>query len=160
VEPNVASSVLADSVTLLSDNWSDDNSFANPYDSTQRQRPTNNYYRVAVVGGKNPAFPLPTAFTPNNADFGTDGGAHNFLRLLEGEPGGGSTVHYMGSIATFFYSRQATGVFKSVGDVYGVPTRDFIFDLDFLDPTKLPPLTPVFRDINTIGFWQDTRPGK
>jgi hypothetical protein len=163
VEPNVATSVLADAVTLLSDNWSDDNSFTNPYNASSRTRPADNYYRVAVLGGKNMPFPLPTVFTPNNADFGTDGGAHNFLRMLEGEVGGGtpqSTVHYMGSIATFFYSRQATGVFKSSGDVYGVPVRDFTFDLDFLDPAKLPPLTPVFRDLNTIGFWQDTRPGK
>ena len=36
-------------------------------------------------------------------DFGTDGGVHNFLRMLEQ----GGNVHYRGSIATFFYSRQA-----------------------------------------------------
>jgi hypothetical protein len=162
VEPNVATSILADAVTLLSDNWNDDNSFNNPYATnvaSGRVRPLNSYYRIAILGGKNMPFPAP-AFTPGNADFGTDGGAHNFLRMLEGEPAGGSTVHYLGSIATFFYSRQGTGVYKSVGDIYGVPTRDFAFDIDFLDPTKLPPLTPVFRDLNTIGFWQDTRPGK
>jgi Tfp pilus assembly protein PilX len=158
-DPHAATSVLADSVTLLSNLWSDDTSFSSPYTSGARLRPADSYYRIAIVGGKNPAFPLPTAFTPGNADFGTDGGAHNFLRMLEGEPGG-STVHYLGSIATFFFSRQATGVFKSAGNIYGVPTRDFAFDIDFLDPAKLPPLTPVFRDLNTIGFFQELRPGK
>jgi Tfp pilus assembly protein PilX len=158
-DPHAATSVLADAVTLLSSSWTDDASFSSPYNSGGRLRPADSYYRIAIVGGKNPAFPLPTAFTPANADFGTDGGAHNFLRMLEGEPGG-STLHYLGSIATFFYSRQATGVFKSSGNVYGVPTRDFAFDIDFLDPAKLPPLTPVFRDLNTIGFFQELRPGK
>jgi Tfp pilus assembly protein PilX len=157
-DPHAATSVLADAVTLLSNNWNDDTSFANPYNSGARQRPADNYYRIAIVGGKNPAFLLP-AFA-GAADFGTDGGAHNFLRMLESNPGGGSTVHYLGSIATFFFSRQATGVYKSSSSVYGVPTRDFVFDIDFLDPAKLPPLTPVFRDLNTIGFFQELRPGK
>jgi hypothetical protein len=80
--------------------------------------------------------------------------------MLENNPGGGSTVHYLGSIATFFFSRQGTGVYKSSGNIYGVPTRDFKFDLAFLDPSKLPPLTPVFRDLNTIGFFQELRPGR
>jgi Tfp pilus assembly protein PilX len=159
-DPHAATSVLSDAVTLLSSNWNDDTSFANPYNSAARQRPANTYYRIAIVGGKNPAFTLPTAFTPGAADFGTDGGAHNFLRMLEDNPGGGSTVNYLGSIATFFFSRQATGVYKSSGSVYGVPTRNFVFDIDFLDPAKLPPLTPVFRDLNTIGFFQELRPGK
>jgi hypothetical protein len=160
VAPNAAASVLADSVTLLSTLWTDNNSFANPYNSGARLRPADSYYRVAILGGKNPAFPLPTAFAPGAADFGTDGGAHNFLRMLESNAGGGSTVHYLGSIATFFFSRQGTGLYKSTGNIYGVPTRDFQFDIAFLDPAKLPPLTPVFRDLNTIGFFQELRPGR
>ncbi len=158
-DPHAATSVLADAVTLLSANWGFDVSFANPYNSAARNRPTDSYYRLAILGGKNPAFPLPTAFAPAAADFGSDGGAHNFLRMLENN-GAGSTVHYQGSIATFFFSRQGTGVYKYTLNIYAAPTRDFTFDLDFLDPAKLPPLTPVFRDINTIGFFQELRPGK
>ena len=89
-------------------------------------------------------------------DFGTDGGAHNFLRMLEQ----GGTVNYVGSIATFFYNRQATGTFKCCTTVYGAPTRNFAFDTDFLDPTKLPPLTPVFRDLDTLGFSQVIQAGQ
>jgi hypothetical protein len=44
--------------------------------------------------------------------------------------------------------------------VYGAPTRNFTFDTTFLTPALLPPLTPVFRDINTLGFKQETRPNK
>jgi hypothetical protein len=80
--------------------------------------------------------------------------------MLEANPGGGSTLDYRGAIATFFFSRQGTGFYKSTGAIYGVPTRDFQFDIDFLDPAKLQPLTPVFRDLNTVGFSQELRPGR
>ena len=155
-EPNRATSIISDAVTLLSSNWNDNNSLASPYTPGNRVRPANSYYRFAVVAGKNPAFPRPTGAVPNPTDFGTDGGAHNFLRMLES----GGTVNYRGSIATFYYSRQATGVYKCCATVYGAPTRNFNFDTDFLDPALLPPLTPVFRDLNTLGFAQELRPGK
>ena len=44
--------------------------------------------------------------------------------------------------------------------VYSVPVRAYSFDTDFLDPSLLPPLTPVFRDLNTLGFSQEMRPGR
>jgi hypothetical protein len=62
---------------------------------------------------------------------------------------------------TFFYNRQAVGSFKCCGGVvYSTPGRDYLFDVDFLDPAKLPPLTPAFRDLNALGFSQELRPGK
>lgn len=154
-EPSVASSVIADSVTLLSDNWSDINSFTSPYGLGSRNRSSDSYYRLAILAGKNQAFPWPSAGSPAT-DFGTDGGVHNFLRMLEQD----GTVHYRGSIATFFYSRQAIGVYKCCNTVYGAPTRKFYFDTEFLDPAQLPPLTPMFRDTNSLGFAQEVRPGK
>jgi hypothetical protein len=155
-EPNAATSVVADSLTLLSDSWNDVDSFTQPYSlGGVRARSTNSYYRLAIIAGKNQAFPWPSAGTPPS-DFGTDGGIHNFLRMLES----GGTVHYRGSIATFFYSRQGVGVYKCCNTVYGAPTRNFAFDTDFLDPALLPPLTPMFRDTNSLGFAQEVRPGK
>jgi len=115
-------------------------------------RSTQSYYRVAIIAGKNAPFPQPSGTA---SDFGTDGGAHNFLRMLET----GGTVNYKGSIATFYYNRQAVGVYKCCTTVYGAPTRNFTFDTDFLDPALLPPLTPVFRDLNSLGFTQEIRPG-
>lgn len=71
-------------------------------------------------------------------------------------------VHYRGSLATFFYNRQAVGIFKGSGNVvYNIPAfRDYMFDVDFLDPALLPPNTPVFRDMNAVGFSQELRPNK
>ncbi len=156
-EPNVATSIISDAVTVLSTAWNDNNSLAFPYNPGARPRSANSYYRFATVAGKNQAFPRPTGWA-NPTDFGTDGGAHNFLRMLEA---GGGVVNYRGSIATFYYSRQANGVYKCCNTVYGAPgTRNFAFDADFLNPALLPPLTPVFRDLNTLGFAQELRPGK
>jgi PilX N-terminal len=155
-EPNVATSIIADSVTLLSSAWNDNNSFSSAHAVGGRVRSAQSYYRFATIAGKNAPFDRPTNWV-NEPDFGTDGGAHNFLRMLET----GGTVNYRGSIATFFYSRQAVGVYKyGAGIVYNAPTRNFNFDADFLNPALLPPLTPVFRDLNTLGFSQELRPGR
>ncbi len=99
------------------------------------------------------SFPLPAGTA---VDFGTDGGAHNYLRYLEG---GGQTVNYRGSLVTFYYNRQATGTYKCCATVYGAPTRNYAFDTDFLNPATLPPLTPVFRDLDSLSFSEEKRPG-
>jgi hypothetical protein len=157
-QTHAATSIIADAVTLLSNDWSDTNSFTSPFSWVGRPVTTTQpFYRVAIIGGKGMAFPQPAGTA---TDFGTDGGAHNFLRFLED---GGQQVNYQGATATFFYNRQALGTYKYTGaggTVYNPPTRNFIFDTDFLDPTKLPPNTPVFRDINAVGFSQELRPGK
>jgi hypothetical protein len=158
-DPHAETSVIADAVTLLSNEWNDVESFLNPYNpgnfnGGNRTRNTS-WYRVAIIAGKGMAFPWPSVGAPPN-DFGTDGGAHNFLRYLES----GGTVNYQGAIATFYYNRQAVGTYKCCSTVYGAPTRNYSFDTDFLDPATLPPLTPVFRDINALGSAQEIRPGK
>ena len=159
--PHVATSVVADAITLLSNNWNDVNSFGSPgspYATAARARSADTYYRVAIIAGKGPIFLLPAGALPT---FGTDGGAHAFTRMLEGAGPAPNTIHYRGSQVTFYYNRQAVGPFKCCGGiVYATPTRDSQFDMDFLDPAKLPPLTPMFRDLNALGFSQELRPGK
>jgi len=151
---HAATSVIADAVTLLSNNWSDVTSFTQPYAPGNRNRNTQTWYRVAIISGKGIPFAQP-AGTPT--DFGTDGGAHNFLRYLEN---GDQPVNYRGSMATFFYNRQAIGSFKCCTTVYSAPTRNYNFDTDFLNPALLPPNTPVFKDLNAVGFAQELRPGR
>jgi hypothetical protein len=153
-------SVIADAVTLLSTAWTDANAFQSPYNANNRARAASGWYRIAIVGGKSMAFTWPTGGGADNT-FGTDGGVHNFLRYLET---GAGTVNYVGSTATFYYSRQGVGVYKfnltGTPVVYSAPTRAYAFDTDFLNPATLPPLTPVFRDVNILGFSQEMRPGK
>jgi hypothetical protein len=148
--PFVAASVIGDAVTLLSDNWNDVNSFAFPYAPGTRAAVTTTY-RMAIVGGKTIPFKQPTVGAVSQ-DFGTDGGVHNFLRYIEAW--GGQTLWYKGSIVALFYSHQGVGTFKCCTTVYGPPTRGYSFQTEFLTPTLLPPRTPMFRDINTLGFTQ------
>jgi hypothetical protein len=80
-------------------------------------------------------------------DFGTDGGLHNFLRLLENW--GGQTLNYNGSMVSMFYATYATGTDKNGGGTtYEPPARNYTFDADFTQPQDLPPGTPMFRDID------------
>jgi hypothetical protein len=151
--PHVATAVIADAVTLLSTSWNDLMSFRNPYDPAQRAAATT-WYRLAVIAGKGLSFPQPNG---TGQDYGTDGGAHNFLRYLESWAN--QTLNYRGSIVSMYTSRQATGTFKCCNNVYSPPTRGYNFDVDFLTPALLPPRTPMFRDVNTTGFAQIIRPG-
>ena len=153
---SVGASVVADAVTLLSNNWNDVNSFAFPYlNVTDKRVASDTTYRLAISGGKGIPFQLPTVGANPN-DFGTDGGVHNFLRYLEdwgsGAPTG--TLWYEGSIVSMFYSHQGVGTYKCCNTVYNPPTRAYVFDTNFLTPNLLPPLTPMLRAINTIGFTQ------
>ncbi len=156
---HIATSVIADAVTLLSNKWNDVNSFAFPYNINNRQASTTTY-RFGVVAGKGISFPQPAVCGagPCYEDFGTDGGVHNFLRFLENW--GGQTLWYKGSVVSFYYSRQATGVYKDGlnNTVYSPPSRGYNFDSEFLTPSLLPPRTPLFRDVNTIGFTQTILP--
>jgi hypothetical protein len=155
-ETHIACSILADAVTLLSNNWNDIRSFTSPNDPTGRSGTTTSY-RTAVVAGKGLSFPQPT-WSGVPKDFGTDGGAHNFLRYVE--DWSGATLNYRGSIVTFYTSRQAVGTYKCCTNVYDPPTRGYVFDADFLIPSMLPPGTPMFRDINTLTFRELLRPNQ
>jgi len=147
--PYGAAAVVADAFTFLSNNWNDVNSFSSPYSTAGRAGNTT-WFRLAVAAGKGISFPQPTTY-PNPQDFGTDGGTHNFLRYIEGW---GGTLNFRGSIISFYYNRQAVGLYKCCATVYSPPTRGYNFDTDFLTPALLPPRTPMFRDVNTIGFTQ------
>jgi hypothetical protein len=155
--PFVAAAVIGDAVTLLSDNWNDVNSFAFPYTLGSRAGNTTTY-RMAVVGGKTIPFKQPTVNCGTaacSADFGTDGGAHNFLRYIEQWSG---TLYYKGSLVSLYYSHQGVGTFKCCTTVYSPPTRGYSFQTEFLTPSLLPPRTPMFQAINTIGFSQVVLP--
>ncbi len=154
-DPNeVAASVAGDAVTLLSVMWNDANSFNSTYNMNYRVGATT-YYRTAVIAGKTLSFPNPSG---TSQDFGTDGGVHNFLRYIENW--GPATLNYEGSLVALYTSRQATGTFKCCTTVYSPPGRGYNFDTNFLNPTLLPPRTPLFRTINTTGWTRLLLPGQ
>jgi hypothetical protein len=150
--PHSAAAIIADAVTLLSPNWSDSNSFANPETATNRNG-TDSYYRVAIAAGKSIPFPQPAW---GGQDFGTDGGMHNFLRYLEDRSN--TNVYYAGSLISMYYSQYATGNFKCCNSVYSAPFRNYFFDTQFQNPNNLPPGTPMFQDVVSLGFHQSFNP--
>jgi hypothetical protein len=156
-EPNMACAIIADAVTLLSNNWNDIRSFVLPNNPAAGRAATTTGYRMAVISGTNVPFARPGGWAAR--DFGTDGGAHDFLRTLESWPNP-QALNYRGSMVSFYRSRQAVGTYKSGPNVRVLVNRGYVFDTDFLTPLLLPPGTPAFRDVNTLTFRQLLRPNQ
>jgi hypothetical protein len=177
--PHSASAIIADAVTLLSNppsaatvptanvGWTDHESFLYPGQATKVNGPpafpgrlgNTTHYRMAIASGKSIPFPQPgwaAAANPPLNDFGTDGGMHNFLRYLEdrSDNGNGAVVNYAGSLISMYYSQYATGIFKCCNAVYSAPVRNYFFDTQFLNPNNLPPGTPMFQDLVSLGYHQ------
>jgi len=150
-DPHAAAAIIADAVTLLSNNWSDSNDLKNPNNLGGRAG-NSSWYRMAIAAGKTLAFPQPAW---GGQDFGTDGGMHNFLRYLESW---GGTLNYEGSLVSLYSSQYATGVFKCCTTVYSPPTRAYQFDQLFLQPQNLPPGTPMFQDVDNLSYHQNFTP--
>jgi hypothetical protein len=154
-EPNVPAAIIGDSLTLLSNAFRDSVTFQFPNDQTNRNA-SDTGYRFAMVTGKSVPFPKPGwAADP---EMGSDGGVHNFMKMLE--DWSGRTLSYRGSMVSLYYSRQAIGIYRADANVYSPPNRAYNFDTDFLSPPLLPPGTPMFRDINTLKFRQILRPNQ
>ena len=170
-DPHASSAVIADTVTLLSKNWNNEQSMFNPRTTAggascpstaslasaagngPGRKACATWYRVAIASGKSIPFAQPSG-TGN--DFGTDGGVHNFLRYLE--DWGGQTLVYEGSLVSLYFAQNGVGVFKCCGMVYSPPDRHYNFDMDFTDPGKMPPGTPRFIDVVNVDMVQDLKP--
>ena len=123
-------SLVSDALTILSGDWNDADS-ASDYTSRDASDTTVN---AAIL----------TGIVETSSGI-YSGGAHNLGRFLE--DWSGRTLSYNGSMVVLFNSIKATAPFQQPGDYYDPPERDFAFDLNFLDGTKLPPGTPELRDI-------------
>jgi hypothetical protein len=131
--------LIGDSITVLSQAWND----ANSGSSTAGRNADDTTINAAFLGG----------IVPSN---GTDysGGVENFPRFLE--DWSGNKLAYNGSIVVMFYSKISTAPWGGY-DVYSPPTRQWTFDLNFMDPAKLPPGTPEVHFI-VRGQWAAVKP--
>ncbi len=147
---HIPASIVADSVTILSNGWNDAQSFSSPYNRANRVA-TPTQMRFAMISGD-------TISTRQNAvnqgssvnGQNENGGVHNFKRFLE--IWSGVRLDYSGSLINLFTSRNNNGSFKCCNTVYNPPTRNWVFDSTFLDPARIPPGTPFFQYIQTTGF--------
>jgi hypothetical protein len=126
----VPAALLGDAITVLSTTWND--SYTSSTSLTSRNA-GNTTVNAATMEGMVPSVTV-------NGTKHYSGGVENFLRLLENWTG--DTLTYNGSIVVMFNSRYATNFWQTPGNYYTVPTRPWGFDLNFLNPGRLPPLTP------------------
>jgi Tfp pilus assembly protein PilX len=145
---HIPASIAADAIIILSNNWNDAKSFRYPFTLNQRTA-TETTVRFAMLAGD-----AKSSYegTPNQGggDPRLTGGVHNFKRFLE--DWGGARLNYAGSLINLFNSHNNNGAFKCCAKVYSPPTRNWVFDTSFLDPTRLPPGTPFFQSIQLTGF--------
>ena len=134
-------SLVGDAITVLSDSWTDANS-ASPVGS-----------RIASATTVNAAF-LTGAVDTTLGHY--SGGMENFPRFLE--TWGPTKFTYNGSMIKMFPSLYATNVWGQA-NIYAPPKRNWAYDANFDDPTKLPPKTPSLLKV-IRGQWANVAPGQ
>lgn len=125
---------IADAVTYLSNEW--DPSKSGPaYSYKDRPVKSQTTVNMAFITGD---------LKPEGTNYG--GGLENLPRFLE--HWNGKTFKFRGSMIEGWRSKQATGTWRYIQSkdaYYSAPMRDWGFDIDFNDPSKLPPETPCVR---------------
>lgn len=128
-------SLVSDALTILSENWADarSNDAFGPGVRIARSTTVNTAILTGVV------------CSTGSGATQYSGGVQNLPRLLEDWGNGSPSVVLTlnASIVNLFNSVRATNQFRIPGSYYYAPTRLFNFDRNFLDPTRLPPGTPL-----------------
>ena len=133
-------SLVGDSLTILSSQWSDSYSLSHTGDTTPNGRPAiQTTVNAATMEG------IVQSVTANGTKQ-YSGGVENFLRMQENWSGVNLT--YNGSIVVLFPSQYATNYWINPGTYYNPPNRYWGFDLNFLKGQNyLPPLTPRTKKV-------------
>lgn len=138
----VPAAVLADAITVLSNNWGPNNSDAKGNQVTSNRPATSTTVNAAFALGPD-----------EESSVGQGNGQlENLIRFLEDWDG--DTFTYNGSLIALWHSLQATGDWRCCGDsgnhYYRAPNR--VWGYDTLFNTSIPPGTP--RGILTLkGRW-------
>ena len=147
-QDSVPSALVGDAVTILSNSWSDANSFIYPFDQTKRDAsPTQ--VRFAMISGDSQTY-RPTSAQSNGSFTGLNGGIHNFKRFLEDWTN--VRLNYAGSLINLYNAYNNNGRWKCCDSVYHPPDRDWTFDSTFTDPDRLPPGSPYVYYLRFTGF--------
>ena len=133
------SSVMADAVNLLSNNWGDSNSSQ----TLSTRTPTATTVNAAFIGG------ITTTTTGNY-----NGGLENYPRLHENWNGDASKpLTITGSFVSLWNSQIATGQWIYGGSYYTAPKRVWSYDSTFSSGT-LPPFTPWAVQMTKGAWWK------
>ena len=144
---HIPASVAGDAITILSNAWTDGESFVYPFTLSSRAA-SETTQRFAMLGGDT-ITSLSGSPNQGGGDLRMNGGVHNFMRFLENW---GTRLNYAGSLINLYNSHNNNGAFKCCNNVYDPPERNWVFDATFLDVNRLPPGTPYFQNIQMTGF--------
>jgi hypothetical protein len=112
--------IIADAITLLSNNWVDSNSTGAP--TSANRYGLNTTVNAALVAGCSPSI---------SGTYG--GGGENFVRFLEDWNKNTNYFTYNGSMVQFYRSQQAIGAWSGAGSIYKAPVLRWNYDNGFLD---------------------------
>jgi hypothetical protein len=137
----VPAALMSDSLTILSANWTDDQGFQTYVKGTSTFTASDDTINAAIVTG--------TVASTGSSGTTFSGGVHNLPRLLE--DWSSCNLWLNTSILRLWDSNMATNQFRNpygfnpspVNPYYNPPTRHFSFDMNFLNPAKVPPGIPV-----------------
>lgn len=130
--------IIADALTILSDNWDDNPAKAASADKNDRPAITTTASFCYIAGHKE----------SNGGIY--SGGLENLPRFLEEWTG--KTLNYKGSMVSLWHSQKTFGNWS--GTFYSPPNRNWQFDTDLLDPVNMPPGTPMVRGFVRLGWKQ------
>ncbi len=131
---NAPAAVLGDAVTILSNDWDDNNS-------------TSYGARNAVATTINTAIVSGNVESTVGGDY--SGGLENLPRFLENWSG--TTLTYSGSMVCLFQSQKATASWGK-SNVYYPPDRIWSYGMDV---NNMPPGTPFVRVVSKVGWSQE-----
>lgn len=134
--------ILADAITVLSQNWTTGG--YNAVSGLAGRTPTATTINAAIIAG----------IVPSSNPGAYSGGAENFLRLLENWSG--VRLTYYGSLIMLYDSARSNSIWRDTGNYYNAPSRNWYFDTNFNDPNKLPKGTPVTRSLRR-GQWMQLK---
>ncbi|HSY43281.1 MAG TPA: hypothetical protein VK811_05180 [Candidatus Acidoferrum sp.] len=137
--------LMADAVTILSDNWSDTVGSKQFTGGPTASTTTINAACLEGIVESNTNNPA-----SSSASDGYSGGVENFLRTLENWSS--ASLYYNGSIIVMFPSQYATNCWQQTGGYYTAPSRHWAFDTNFNAASGLPPLTPRSQGV-IRGSW-------
>lgn len=130
--------IIADALTILSGNWSDDSTKTKASDKTKRAATATTTNFSYITGNK------------ETGSGNYNGGLENLPRFLE--DWSSIVFTYRGSIINLWLSNKTSGLWG--GSYYSPPNRNWAFDNNLTDPNKLPPGTPTVRTFIRTGWRQ------
>lgn len=141
-----AAIILADAVTLLSNQWDDSMT-----STSDLKVPASDLNVNAALMAGSYATQAPDA----NGNGGLyNGGFENLPRFLEDWSASGKAINILGSFACLFTSKFAQGPWVYGGNHYTAPVRNWNFDTKFLQANFQPPDSPVSVGETRVAFWR------